>query len=237
MSSMRACSASAWSSPSPRARWRRRAGTTRDCSAIYWPGEERRSAVPRSRRSPTPPKSHRNREMAEAAAAVPRRWRRSRKAAKRNPRPRDKPPRSFRARTRWPTRAAARVRRLPFGRHSQALWWRDGRHFARGFGQLYRYRTFQGMEIGMARTGDAAASKQRMQYRGLRGWLEQVDKMGELRKVDGAHWDVEMGAITHMLTEKSRGNAPALLFDNVPGYPRGFRTLYGQLSSVRRIAL
>ena len=89
----------------------------------------------------------------------------------------------------------------------------------------------------MARTGGDAASKQRMQYRGLRGWLEQADKMGELRKVDGAHWDVEMGAITHMLTEKSRGSAPALLFDNVPGYPRGFRTLYGQLSSVRRIAL
>ena len=57
----------------------------------------------------------------------------------------------------------------------------------------------------MARTGADAASKQRMHYRGLRGWLEQVDKMGELRKVDGAHWDVEMGAVTHMLTETSRG--------------------------------
>ena len=89
----------------------------------------------------------------------------------------------------------------------------------------------------MARAGVEAVSKQRMQYRGLRGWLEQVDKMGELRKVDGAHWDVEMGAITHMLTEKSRGAAPAILFDNVPDYPKGFRTLYGQLSSARRIAL
>ena len=73
----------------------------------------------------------------------------------------------------------------------------------------------------MARAGAETISKQRMQYRGLRGWLEQVDKMGELRKVDGAHWDVEMGAITHMLTEKSRGTAPAILFDNVPGYPEG----------------
>ena len=87
----------------------------------------------------------------------------------------------------------------------------------------------------MARTG--GETKQRMQYRGLRGWLDQVEKMGELRKVDGAHWDVEMGALTHMLTEKSRGAAPAILFDNVPGYPKGYRTLYGQLSSVRRIAL
>jgi UbiD family decarboxylase len=92
------------------------------------------------------------------------------------------------------------------------------------------------MENGMARASEAV-SKQRMQYRGLRGWLEQVDKLGELRKVDGADWDVEMGAITHMLTEKSGGTAPAILFDNVPGYPTGYRTLYGQLSSVRRIAL
>src|SRR5262245_50249106 len=92
------------------------------------------------------------------------------------------------------------------------------------------------MGSAMARAG-AETVKSRMQYRGLRGWLEQVDKLGELRKVDGAHWDVEMGAITHMLTEKSRGNAPAILFDDVPGYPKGFRTLYGQLSSARRIAL
>ena len=64
-------------------------------------------------------------------------------------------------------------------------------------------------------------TKSRMQYRGLRGWLDQVDKLGELRKVDGASWDVEMGALTHMLTEKSGGTAPAILFDNVPGYPQG----------------
>jgi hypothetical protein len=46
-----------------------------------------------------------------------------------------------------------------------------------------------------------------------------------------------MGALTHMLTEKSGGTAPAILFDDVPGYPKGFRTLYGPLSSIRRIAL
>src|SRR5262249_10203204 len=100
-----------------------------------------------------------------------------------------------------------------------------------------RYRAFRGMESSMARTGGDAASTQRMQYRGLRGWLEQVDKMGELRKVDGAHWDVEMGAITHMLTEKSRGSAPALWVDIVPGMSRAFRRPSGQLSSAPRTSL
>jgi 3-polyprenyl-4-hydroxybenzoate decarboxylase len=64
-----------------------------------------------------------------------------------------------------------------------------------------------------------------------------MPRFGELERVSGAHWDVEMGAITHMLTEKSRGTAPAILFDDVPGYPKGYRTLYGQLSSIKRIAL
>src|SRR2546422_6493377 len=74
-------------------------------------------------------------------------------------------------------------------------------------------------------------------YGGLRGWIEQVDRMGELLRVNGAYWDTEMGAITHMLTEKSRGNAPAILFDDIPGYSKGYRTLYGHFSSVRRVAL
>ena len=89
----------------------------------------------------------------------------------------------------------------------------------------------------MSQASEAGLKLVRGGYGGLRGWIDQVEKMGELAHVDGADWDVEMGAITHMLTEKSRGNAPAILFDEVPGYPKGFRTLYGQLSSIRRIAL
>src|SRR6202023_2468063 len=83
----------------------------------------------------------------------------------------------------------------------------------------------------------SAAAGQRHSYRGLRGWLDTVDKLGELERVSGADWDVEMGAVTHMLTEKSRGQAPGILYDDVPGYPKGYRTLYGQLSSIKRIAL
>ena len=86
--------------------------------------------------------------------------------------------------------------------------------------------------------GDQAADVTAAQsYRGLRGWIDTVDRLGELKRVSGAHWDVEMGAVTHMLTEKSGGTAPAILFDDVPGYAKGFRTLYGQLSSIKRIAL
>ncbi len=88
----------------------------------------------------------------------------------------------------------------------------------------------------MASAG-AAAQREGVSYRGLRGWLDVVDKLGELERVAGASWDAEMGGITQMLTETSRGTAPAILFDDVPGYPKGYRTLYGQLSSIKRIGL
>jgi hypothetical protein len=63
---------------------------------------------------------------------------------------------------------------------------------------------------------DAAASAG--QYRGLRGWIDLVDRLGELKRVSGAHWDVEMGAITHMLTEKKR--RPPFCSMTCPAIPR-----------------
>jgi len=93
-------------------------------------------------------------------------------------------------------------------------------------------------EKGLARTGSEASLKLvEGGYGGLRGWIDRVEKMGELVRVNGASWDAEMGALTHMLTEHSHGTAPALLFDEIPGYPKGYRTLYGHFSSVKRVAL
>lgn len=89
----------------------------------------------------------------------------------------------------------------------------------------------------MARAEKAREVEGQMRYRGLRDWIDQVDRMGELLRINGAHWDKEMGSITQMLTERSKNTAPAILFDQVPGYPKGFRTLYGQFSSIRRVAL
>src|SRR4030095_5782263 len=92
-------------------------------------------------------------------------------------------------------------------------------------------------EVRMARPEQVERSQNPVTYRGLRDWLERVDKLGELRKVNGANWDREMGAITQMLTEGGKGKAPAIVFDEVPGYPKGYRTLYGQFSTIKRVAL
>ena len=46
----------------------------------------------------------------------------------------------------------------------------------------------------MSSTFVQAPSEGTVDYRGLRGWLDEVQSMGELLHVNGAHWDTEMGA-------------------------------------------
>lgn len=70
----------------------------------------------------------------------------------------------------------------------------------------------------------------------MREWLDIVDGMGQVAKLDGAHWDLEIGAITDMAA-KHRGKKPALLFDSVVGYPKGYRVLTSSLNSIERLAL
>src|SRR5512139_14808 len=71
----------------------------------------------------------------------------------------------------------------------------------------------------------------------LRDWLDKVKAMGELKTItEEVDWDEELAAITYMVAKEKGG--PALLFENVKGSPKGFRTLSNILgSSNRRIAL
>src|SRR5256886_6447121 len=71
--------------------------------------------------------------------------------------------------------------------------------------------------------------------RDLRSWIDEVGKLGELARINGADWDVEIGAITelgHHRGEKSK----AILFDQIKGYPEGYRVLSNTLNTVKRIA-
>jgi len=67
----------------------------------------------------------------------------------------------------------------------------------------------------------------------LRDLLEELKKRGRLKEVKGAHWDLEIGTLNELMAEKK---GPTLLFDEVVGYPKGFRvaanTLYQRLPQV-----
>ncbi|MGH8669896.1 MAG: UbiD family decarboxylase [Burkholderiales bacterium] len=68
----------------------------------------------------------------------------------------------------------------------------------------------------------------------LRSWLKQVHALGELREVRGADWSLELGAISELNVKKDL--PPALLFDEIKGYPKGFRVLTCSTSSPARLA-
>jgi UbiD family decarboxylase len=74
-----------------------------------------------------------------------------------------------------------------------------------------------------------------MGYTDLREWITEVDKMGELTRLDGVDWDLEIGALTEVA---GRGTScSALLFDNIKDYPKGYRVLVGMIESLKRAAL
>jgi 4-hydroxy-3-polyprenylbenzoate decarboxylase len=74
-------------------------------------------------------------------------------------------------------------------------------------------------------------------YTDLRDWLEIVEGLGELKKIDGADWNLEMGTLAELVARESKGTVPAILFDNIKGYPTGYRALFAQNASFKRMAL
>ncbi|MBI4321571.1 MAG: UbiD family decarboxylase [Chloroflexi bacterium] len=75
-----------------------------------------------------------------------------------------------------------------------------------------------------------------MSHVDLREWLEAVRSRGELECISGADWNLEMSSIVELVYRHGKDPKPALLFDEIPGYPRGYRTLFGMLGSLWRIS-
>lgn len=71
----------------------------------------------------------------------------------------------------------------------------------------------------------------------LRAFLAAAEAAGEVQAVTGAHWDKELGAVAEVLYREKVDRSPLLLFDEVPGYAKGLRCLYGMLGSPLRFAL
>jgi hypothetical protein len=61
--------------------------------------------------------------------------------------------------------------------------------------------------------------------------------MGELVNIDGADWDLNLGGLLDLICHDEPYNPPALLFDNIKGYPKGFRVSAGSAGSARHFAL
>jgi 4-hydroxy-3-polyprenylbenzoate decarboxylase len=78
-------------------------------------------------------------------------------------------------------------------------------------------------------------------YTDLRDWIKQLDKAGELKRIrEAVSPYLEMAEIADRTAKLGKGTAnaggPALLFENVTGYP-GARVLMNQFGSERRMKL
>ncbi len=71
--------------------------------------------------------------------------------------------------------------------------------------------------------------------RDLRQWLAAVKNIGQLKEIRGAGWDSEIGALT-TLNSRQDGN-PALLFNNIPGYPAGSGVVSCSMTTPERTSL
>ncbi|HXG53396.1 MAG TPA: UbiD family decarboxylase [candidate division Zixibacteria bacterium] len=74
-----------------------------------------------------------------------------------------------------------------------------------------------------------------MEYQDLREWIQIAEEMGELKTLTNCDWNLEIGAITELVHHKEDG--PAVLFDEIKGYPKGYRVLSNSLASRKRLAL
>jgi 3-polyprenyl-4-hydroxybenzoate decarboxylase len=59
-------------------------------------------------------------------------------------------------------------------------------------------------------------------HESLRDLLRDFARMGELAEINGADSHLEISALAGTVTASYPGEEPALLFDNIPGYKKGF---------------
>jgi UbiD family decarboxylase len=72
-------------------------------------------------------------------------------------------------------------------------------------------------------------------WRDLRDWIDAIDRLGELRRVSGLTSESDIGEVTELL-DRNEGS-PAVLFDEIPGYSKGYRVLVNALGTRGRQAV
>lgn len=69
-------------------------------------------------------------------------------------------------------------------------------------------------------------------YNDLREWLGHAERLGEVRTVLGASWQEDIGLAAEAVLRHDNG--PCVVFDDIPGCPKGFRVLMNMFAGKRR---
>jgi 4-hydroxy-3-polyprenylbenzoate decarboxylase len=71
-------------------------------------------------------------------------------------------------------------------------------------------------------------------WRDFRDYVAEIERVGDARLVEGAECDLEIGGLTELMAER-RG--PMLVFDSIPGYPKGYRVVPKPYATARRTSI
>ena len=74
--------------------------------------------------------------------------------------------------------------------------------------------------------------KAHIAYDDLREWLAAAERLGEVKHLKGATWQEDIGLVAEAILRAENG--PCVVFDEVPGCPKGFRLLLNMFAGVRR---
>ena len=75
-----------------------------------------------------------------------------------------------------------------------------------------------------------------MVFDDLRQYIEACKEVGDWKVIDGADWNLEIGALTEAAAELIP-QPPMLLFDRIKGYPPGYRVVSLLFAAYKRGAL
>ena len=70
----------------------------------------------------------------------------------------------------------------------------------------------------------------------LREFIARAERADEIARIKGADWNLEIGTLAEIVYH-APPEPPAMLFEDVPGYPKGMRLLSGATNSSKRLAI
>ena len=79
---------------------------------------------------------------------------------------------------------------------------------------------------------DSSKIQPHIAFTDLREWMREAEELGELKTVLGASWQKDIGLATDVVVPPDDG--PVVVFDEVPGCPKGFRILINAFAGKRR---
>src|SRR5262249_8202757 len=82
----------------------------------------------------------------------------------------------------------------------------------------------------------AASDRSNEREPDVRDIIDYADGIGELARINGADWNLEIGVLAEIFAHSNPGRAPAVLFDQIKGYPAGMRIVSGLHNTCRRLA-